>query len=68
MGIHCRFIWLSNGSWHALLFAIRDIAAGEELTFDYQLVTEDPDEPQLKLLCRCAAERCRGTLFTYREW
>jgi SET domain-containing protein len=47
---------------------MRDIAVGEEVMFDYELVTEDPEEPQLKLQCRCGAERCRGTLFTYREW
>ena len=59
---------MSNGSWHALLFALRKISAGEEVTFDYELVTEDPEEPQLKLRCLCGAQRCRGTLFTYREW
>lgn len=64
----CRYIWLSNGSWHALLFALRNIAASEEVTFDYELVTEDPEEPQLQLRCNCGAQRCRGTLFTFREW
>lgn len=56
------------GSWHALLFALRNIPAGEEVTFDYDLVTEDPEEPQLEIRCDCGSERCRGTLFTYREW
>ena len=56
------------GSWHALLFALRDIPVGEEVTFDYDLVTEDPEEPQLEIRCNCGSERCRGTLFTYREW
>jgi SET domain-containing protein len=44
--------------------AIRDIAPGEELTFDYNLCwygTETPEELAL-YACRCGAERCRGTM------
>jgi len=39
--------------------AIRDIEAGEELTFDYSL-TED--EPLWQMACRCGARTCRGTV------
>lgn len=44
--------------------ALRDIAPGEELTYDYHI---DPAEPITKRLlalwaCRCGAPRCRGTL------
>lgn len=39
--------------------AIRDIAAGEELTFDYSL-TED--EALWRMDCRCGAASCRGVV------
>jgi SET domain-containing protein len=64
-----RFAWL-DGSWHALLFARADadIPVGAELTFDYELVTEDADDPALAVPCECGAPTCRGTLFQLREW
>lgn len=42
--------------------AIRDIAAGEELTYDYLLYDGDEDQP-----CHCGAEKCRGTMFSPTE-
>ena len=39
--------------------ARRDIAAGEELTYDYQFEPE-PDEPAIE--CHCGAGECRGRL------
>ena len=44
--------------------AIRNIKAGEELGYDYQLTWESTDEPaELALYdCRCGAKRCRGTM------
>jgi SET domain-containing protein len=44
--------------------AIRDIAAGEELTYDYQIQREDSDPPNIDVIfaCRCGAPRCRGTM------
>ena len=39
--------------------AIRDIAAGEELTYDYNLYDGEDDAP-----CLCGAERCRGSLYS----
>lgn len=44
--------------------AIRDIAPGEELCYDYQLTwesTDDPDELAL-YACHCGAKQCRGTM------
>lgn len=38
--------------------ALRDIASGEELTVDYQMIAEEEDAQ----LCRCGAVRCRGTM------
>jgi SET domain-containing protein len=44
--------------------AIRDIAPGEELTFDYNLCWYETDEPEELALyaCRCGAAKCRGTM------
>ncbi|MDB4940836.1 MAG: protein-lysine N-methyltransferase [Labilithrix sp.] len=45
--------------------AIRDIAVGEELNYDYNL-TRDPDdktrEAEKIFACRCGAATCRGTM------
>lgn len=43
---------LGNG-W-AQLQALKDIAPGDELTFDYGFA------PELAVPCRCGAKRCRG--------
>lgn len=43
--------------------ALRDIAAGEELTFDY--ATGDDDD--WEMTCRCGSAACRGTI-TGRDW
>jgi len=40
--------------------ALRDIAQDEELTIDYELVT-DPDEED-PCTCVCGTSRCRGTM------
>ncbi len=42
--------------------AIRDIRAGEELTYDYNLYDGEGDVP-----CRCQARKCRGSLYSERE-
>jgi len=44
--------------------ATRNIEAGEELGYDYQLTWESTDDPQELALyeCRCGAKRCRGTM------
>jgi len=44
--------------------AIRDIAAGEELTYDYNLYDGDMDDPSL---CLCGAKNCRGTMYSEDE-
>lgn len=44
--------------------ALRDIAPGEELFFDYGLILEERHTPKVKkqFECRCGAPRCRGTM------
>jgi SET domain-containing protein len=43
---------------------IRDIKAGEELGYDYQLTWESTDDAEELALyaCRCGAKNCRGTM------
>jgi len=51
---------------HARVFidAIRGIAPGEELTYDYQIQREPGDPPDIDAVfaCRCGRQRCRGTM------
>jgi len=44
--------------------AIRNIKAGEELGYDYQLTWLSTDDPAelANYACRCGAKRCRGTM------
>ena len=43
--------------------AIRTIAAGEEITYDYCLYDGDDDEAQ----CNCGTKGCRGTMYSREE-
>ena len=74
---NCRMVeCYAGGCWHVCVFAIRDLEPGEELTHDYRLSTEDPDDPRLGIACLCgnspfdAGERskCRGQLVQLFEW
>jgi hypothetical protein len=44
--------------------ALRDIEAGEELTYDYQIYCEegDPENIEEVFACRCGSPKCRGTM------
>lgn len=44
--------------------AIRDIEPGEEMSYDYHIVREDSDPPDIDVIfaCRCGAATCRGTM------
>ena len=42
--------------------AMRDIDAGEELTYDYFLYEGEGDAP-----CTCGTENCRGTMYSKKE-
>lgn len=46
------------------IIAMRDIAAGEELTYDYNLYDGDLDDLEL---CSCGAKNCRGSLYSEEE-
>ena len=43
--------------------AMRDVAAGEELTHDWAMTDDDEDS----MTCRCGAAACRGTV-TGKDW
>ena len=45
------------------IIAIRDIAAGEELTYDYHLYDGDDSAAR----CHCGARACRGTMYAPEE-
>jgi SET domain-containing protein len=46
-----------DGVKHIMVFALRELLEGEEITYDYKL----PLEP-IKIPCHCAAPECRGYL------
>lgn len=46
------------------IIAIRDIAAGEELTYDYNIYDAEPGEDAR---CYCGAPSCRGTMLSEDE-
>jgi uncharacterized protein len=43
--------------------ALRDIGPDEELTFDYAMTADEPDE----MICRCGSSSCRGTITGF-DW
>ncbi|GGG90478.1 SET domain-containing protein [Silvibacterium dinghuense] len=45
------------------IFALRDIASGEELTYDYNLYDGDEDEAY----CNCGAPTCRKSMYSHEE-
>ena len=49
--------------------ALRNIAAGEELNYDYGLIIDEPYTKKLKaeFPCWCGAESCRGTLLAPKD-
>jgi len=52
-----------------LIRALRAIAAGEELFYDYGLVIDEPYTPKLKAQypCWCGTPQCRGTLLAKKK-
>lgn len=45
-----------------VIHALKNIKPGTELTYDYQLTNEDPDETPTDYSCRCGVRKCRGTM------
>ncbi len=55
---NCETDQIDNRIW---ILALRDIAAGEELTYDYNLYDGDPVE---QAQCYCGLKGCRRTMFS----
>ena len=58
---NCETDEIENRVW---IIALRDIAAGEEITYDYNIYDAEPGE---KSPCHCGASPCRGTMFSEDE-
>jgi len=56
---NCEVDEINGRVW---LSALRDIAAGEELVWDYNLYDDEDPAP-----CYCGSRRCRGTMYS-PEW
>ena len=52
-------IQVVEGKYKVCMYAIRDIAFGEEMTFDYNSVTESEKEFE-QAICLCGTYRCLG--------
>jgi len=57
----------ANGKSHkdkVFIHAIRDIRPGEELTYNYGIVLDEPHTKKVKKLwaCKCGAKNCSGTM------
>jgi SET domain-containing protein len=58
---NCETDQIDDRIW---IIALRDIAAGEELTYDYNIYDAEPGE---KCPCHCGACDCRGTMYSKEE-
>jgi SET domain-containing protein len=58
---NCETDQIDDRIW---IIALRDIAAGEELTYDYNIYDAEPGE---KCPCHCGASDCRGTMYSEEE-
>ena len=56
---NCEIEEINKRAW---IFALRDIAAGEELLWDYNLYDDEAPAP-----CHCGSANCRGTMYS-PEW
>ncbi|KAK3604677.1 hypothetical protein CHS0354_009289 [Potamilus streckersoni] len=51
--------WNVNGQYHMCLFALKEISANTELTYDYNFHSFNVDSQQL---CKCGSTFCRGVI------
>jgi uncharacterized protein len=51
------------------IYALKDIARGEELVYDYHFILEEPHNAANKKLypCFCGTEKCRGTMLAKKR-
>ena len=61
---NCETIGQGSGNKERIfIVATRDIAAGEELVYEYNLYDSDDNDAD----CYCGAQQCRGTMFSEDE-
>ena len=48
----------TTARWAIIIFALKDIDAGTELTFDYRQALHE--EPEKRVRCQCGTKECRG--------
>jgi SET domain-containing protein len=55
---------IEEGRGRVFIYALRDIRAGEELSYDYQLQVDEPITRAVKAenTCHCGSANCRGTM------
>src|SRR5215469_17313408 len=58
---NCETDQIDNRIW---IIALRDIAAGAELTYDYNIYDADPGDLST---CHCGSSNCRGTMLCEEE-
>ena len=51
------------------IHAIRDIKAGDELTYDYLITLDEPHTKRMQKIwkCLCGAKKCKGTMLADKE-
>ena len=54
----------SQGKLAVVMYTLRHISPGEELTFDYNTVTESEKEAR-SAYCLCGTRHCRGSYLSY---
>ena len=61
-GPNCEAMTEGRRIW---IYALKDIAVGEELTYDYNLTGDPQDlaEQRREYPCNCGSANCRGTMF-----
>jgi uncharacterized protein len=58
---NCESDQINHRVW---IIALRDIAAGEELTYDYNIYDAEPGEDSS---CHCGSAKCRSTMLSEDE-
>ena len=61
---NCSTVVMASGGHYVIgMFAVKDIGFSEELTFDYNSVTESNEEYKSSI-CLCASKSCRGSFLS----
>jgi len=65
---NCQTVGVGKGKKERIfIVALRNIAAGEELVYEYNLCDSDEDDLEDTAACYCGAPKCRGTMYSDEE-